>query len=357
MDEEERLLHDLVYVPSPTGDTAAVTRLLLERADDMGLRAHVDGAGNVHMVAGGGGSRVLLLCHMDTVPGDIPVRVEDGVLHGRGSVDAKGCLATAMAAAARLATTREGTVEVVAVPDEEGPSLGARHLVEGPAPAAVIVGEPSGWQGVTIGYKGALRLCYRHSSSKVHAGAGGHNSAEAAVAFWNALEARCREGSDSSGTQGVFSSISPTLESIITRDDGISLATEMRVDVRIPPGYDTEALLAFLESAKGEATLEVVGGEQPVLAPKNTSLVRALLAAIRAEGGEPSFKRKTGTSDMNVAAAAWPGVPIAAYGPGDSRLDHTPEERLDLAEFRKAIAVMERTLDRLLREGDPRSKV
>lgn len=357
MDEEERLLHDLVAVPSPTGDTDAVTQLLRERAAAMGLATRVDEAGNVHMAAGEGAPRVLLLCHMDTVPGDIPVRLEDGVLHGRGSVDAKGCLAAAIAAAARLAGNRGGTVEVVAVPDEEGPSLGARHLVRGPAPAAVIVGEPSGWQGVTIGYKGALRLRYRHSTPRAHAGAGVRNSAEAAVALWNALEARCREEADASGAQGAFSTVSPTLESIDTTDDGVALSTEMRIDVRVPPGHDTDALLAFLEAARGDAELEVLGGEVPVLAPKNTPLVRALLASIRAEGGEPAFKRKTGTSDMNVAAAAWPGVPIAAYGPGDSRLDHTPEERLDLSEYRTAIAVLERTVGRLLREGDPLSKL
>ena len=34
----------------------------------------------------------MLLGHQDTVPGRIPVRMEDGRLFGRGAVDAKGCL-------------------------------------------------------------------------------------------------------------------------------------------------------------------------------------------------------------------------------------------------------------------------
>ena len=35
-----------------------------------------------------GPREIVLLGHIDTVPGHIPVRIEDGVLHGRGSVDA-----------------------------------------------------------------------------------------------------------------------------------------------------------------------------------------------------------------------------------------------------------------------------
>ncbi len=49
---------------------------------------------------------IVLLGHIDTVPGNIPVRIEAApagdVLFGRGSVDAKGPLATFVAAAARL---------------------------------------------------------------------------------------------------------------------------------------------------------------------------------------------------------------------------------------------------------------
>jgi LysW-gamma-L-lysine carboxypeptidase len=33
-----------------------------------------------------------------------------------------------------------------------------------------------------------------------------------------------------------------------------------------------------------------------------------------------------------------------AYGPGDSRLDHTPEEAIDLAEFERGIEVLSEVL-------------
>lgn len=50
---------------------------------------------------------------------------------------------------------------------------------------------------------------------------------------------------------------------------------------------------------------------------------------------------------MNVVAELWP-VPTLAYGPGDSALDHTPEERLDLAEYDRAVAVLTSALTRLV---------
>jgi LysW-gamma-L-lysine carboxypeptidase len=56
------------------------------------------------------------------------------------------------------------------------------------------------------------------------------------------------------------------------------------------------------------------------------------------------FVLKTGTSDMNVVAPVW-RCPIVAYGPGDSALDHTPNEHLDLDEYWKAVNVLENVLN------------
>jgi LysW-gamma-L-lysine carboxypeptidase len=57
---------------------------------------------------------------------------------------------------------------------------------------------------------------------------------------------------------------------------------------------------------------------------------------------------------MNVVAPVWQ-CPILAYGPGDSVLDHTPNEHIDLVEYHQAIGVLERALGELVstsrREG------
>jgi len=346
--DEVELLHGLVSIGSPTGRTDRMRDFLLESAGAMGLRATVDAAGNVVMVAGEGPVHIMLLCHMDTVPGELPVKLDGRTLHGRGAVDAKGCLAMAMQVASALRGTRWGRVTVVAVPDEVGPSDGAREVARGPRPDLVVVGEPSGWDGITIGYKGAVRLRYRGASAKHHSGAARRNSAELAVGFWTALDAFCAGEPPGAPEGRLFERLSATLLSVRTDDDGVTLTTDMDIDVRVPWGYDDGRLDAFVGRARGDATVAVAGREAPVLAQKNNGLVRALVHAIRANGGEPRFKKKTGTSDMNVVAEAWGGLPIVAYGPGDSSLDHTPEERLDLDEYLRAIATLRLALERLL---------
>ena len=39
---------------------------------------------------------------------------------------------------------------------------------------------------------------------------------------------------------------------------------------------------------------------------------------------------------------------MVAYGPGESALDHTPEEAMDLREYQRAIDVLKRVLEVLV---------
>lgn len=94
-------------------------------------------------------------------------------------------------------------------------------------------------------------------------------------------------------------------------------------------------------------TLAFSGEEQAFQSTRTTLLARVMSRAIRASGGQPTFKLKTGTSDMNVVGPLW-GSNIVAYGPGDSRLDHTPGEHIVLSEYLHAIVVLERALRELV---------
>jgi LysW-gamma-L-lysine carboxypeptidase len=51
---------------------------------------------------------------------------------------------------------------------------------------------------------------------------------------------------------------------------------------------------------------------------------------------------------MNVVAPGWPATSFVAYGPGDSNLDHTPDEHIDLTEYARAIGVLVGVLERLM---------
>src|SRR5688500_5587584 len=122
------LLAGLVGVPSLSFQEANAVRYLVDWMAEHEFDAHIDEAGNAVGTVGSGDRHIVLLGHIDTVPGEIPVRIEDGVLWGRGAVDAKGPLATFTAAAALAASRLKAKVTVVgAVGEEAIGSLGANH--------------------------------------------------------------------------------------------------------------------------------------------------------------------------------------------------------------------------------------
>ena len=109
------LVRGLVAIPSLSRQEAAASAWLVEQMRAAGYdRAFVDEAGNaVGELGDPSASRtIVLLGHIDTVPGNIPVRIEpegEACCYGRGSVDAKGPLATFVAGAARFGSAaREG---------------------------------------------------------------------------------------------------------------------------------------------------------------------------------------------------------------------------------------------------------
>ena len=94
------------------------------------------------------------------------------------------------------------------------------------------------------------------------------------------------------------------------------------------------------------ATIRAHSQEVAFTSDRKNKLARAFNIALRQAGVKPKFKRKTGTSDMNVVAPVWQ-CPIVAYGPGDSTLDHTPHEHLVLAEYEQAIAILKSVIEKL----------
>jgi LysW-gamma-L-lysine carboxypeptidase len=58
---------------------------------------------------------------------------------------------------------------------------------------------------------------------------------------------------------------------------------------------------------------------------------------------------KTGTADLNIVAPVWK-CPAVVYGPGDSALDHTPNEHIALDDYARSVAVLVNVLDGLLQK-------
>ncbi|MFJ9622967.1 M20/M25/M40 family metallo-hydrolase [Streptomyces sp. NPDC101181] len=331
------LLHGMLKIPSPSFAEAELAAHVVDAMRGAGLTAWIDGAGNaVGEIRRGPGPTVMLLGHLDTVPGDIPVRLDGDRLYGRGAVDAKGPLAAMICAAAGSSGFRGRIVVVGAVEEETTMSRGAVEIRRTHEPPdALIIGEPSGCDTVVLGYKGKLDLRYQVRCEATHPSNVVPKASERVARAW--AELLDLLGPDASHAR--FDSPGPTLTSI---SGGLTSATA-EFSVRIPPGFDAEGLVAALAGRLDPDTLHVVNTVRACRVGRNDPVVRALTVAIRAQGGNPRAKVKTGTSDMNTLAERW-SVPMATYGPGDSSLDHSDREHISLSAYLFGIGVLTRAL-------------
>jgi LysW-gamma-L-lysine carboxypeptidase len=349
-DGAERLLVGLVERYSPSGQEQPAVAFLVEQMRALGYRAEIDGVGNAVGSLGHGQHTILLLGHIDTVPGQIEVQCRDGLLYGRGSVDAKGPLAAFVVAAARVGARIGARIVVVgAVEEESATSKGARYLLDRVSPEVVVIGEPSAWDRVTVAYKGRLLVDYALSRETAHTAGPGTSVCEEAVAFWQRVSDDA--AAYNTGRSRMFDQLSPSLRSINSQGDGFSETVRLTIGFRLPDQIDIDDLQSGLIDLARGASLRFRGRERAYRASKNTSLARAFIRAIRAAGGQPRFTVKSGTSDMNVVGPIWK-CPILAYGPGDSCLDHTPHEHVDLDEYHRAIAVLEDVLADLTQSSE-----
>ena len=319
MDDDVAFLMEMVSIPSVTGDTGEAASLIKEWCLSNKMEAEiVEGA----VVVNPGGHDLLLLGHFDTVPGEVPVRIENGELWGRGSVDAKGPLCTALIALRDLPELRD-RVSLIGVPDEEGSSETAYRLRKTMKERPCIILEPSGWDGITLSYNGRLLLEIEVTSPSSHSGHDRPFSTEIALDW--------------------LETIKRTSNPRLLEIEGDMTRTRMKIDIRYPPGEAPE-----LPPESEFVRVSILEDVKPYRSDKYSSLVRSFVKAIRSSGGEPTLKRKTGTADMNVLGEVW-GTPIIAYGPGDGKLDHTDEERISLYEYCKGIDVLKMAISEILK--------
>lgn len=339
-DFAEGLLRSMLSIPSVSGQEARIAAYLADQMAALGLEVSTDAAGNVHGVIGPAGApTVMLLGHIDTVPGQVPVCRVGDYLYGRGAVDAKGPMAAMVCAAASQPPGMRVHV-VGAVGEETAGSQAIRHLMaKVPPPDAVVIGEPSGWDGVCLGYKGRVGVVYETRRTVLHTSSPEETAAEAAVEFADGVQAYL-QGLATDADPLSFAAATGTLVQL----SGDLGTADALIDCRVPPGFDFDAFEAHVRAiACGEVRFDE---RVPAVHRRRSDVVASVLrGAIKAHGGEPVLKLKSGTSFMNDVDT-W-GVPMAAYGPGDAHLDHTSDEHIPLADLARSITVLTTALGRL----------
>ncbi len=336
----------LVSQYSPSGEEHRAVEWLVGRMKSLGYaNAFIDDAGNAVGEIGQGPHQIVLLGHIDTVPGEIRMEQDGNLLYGRGSVDAKGPLACFVDAVANIGVKDGWQFVVIGAVEEERDSEGARFVVNQHKPDFAIIGEPNQWDRVALGYKGSAWANILVKRGQVHSASGEQTAAEAAVEIW--LKIKAYVNLFNADKQKIFDKLLLTLREMETDSNDFEQWARLKVGVRLPMDVSPDHWYGKLGEISDDAEIERAGYPVPAWScEKNTLLVRTFLSGIRSAGGEPRFVYKTGTADLNIAAPLWK-CPAVVYGPGDSSLDHTPNEHISLDDYSKSVQVLSSVLNKL----------
>lgn len=264
--------------------------------------------------------------HMDTVPPYIPFREDAEFIYGRGVCDAKGIIATQVAAAEALRA--EGLrVGLLFVSGEERDSAGAKVANESPKGSRFLInGEPTD-NRLALASKGALRAVFRAAGKMAHSAY--PELGDSAVHKLVEVLGRLLK-----------------LELPVTEDVGPST-------LNIGQVHGGHAPNVIADKAEAQVLVRLVGDSDPV----RKALVEAAgdlaevdftleipFVRLKAVEGLPTMVAKFTTDIPQLSN--W-GEPLL-LGPGSIHVAHTPHERVAKKELLDAVELYVRVAKQLL---------
>lgn len=337
-------LFGLVKQYSPSGEEADVVNWLVAYFKENGFdQAYQDEIGNAIGIKGTGSKIFVFLGHIDTVPGNLKLVVKDEEFWGRGTVDAKGPLAAFVDAVADVEVNPDWQIWVIGAVGEEGDSRGAWFLRNQFQPDYAVIGEPSRYDRITLGYKGVIQFRIRCQQAVAHSAGENSSAADKVFAAWSVLLKKIEQYN--TRFEKMFEQIQPTILSMESMQDGFTQQASLLINVRLPISLPPQVWRTDWIPASGAVQFELSDeGISAYECDRNSALVRAFVKSIRSFGKRPGFVKKTGTADLNIVAPVW-NCPSLVYGPGDASLDHTEEERISIQEYVDSVAVIKRALN------------
>jgi acetylornithine deacetylase len=338
----KELLMRLVEYPSLSGQEKELADWLEDAVLRTGLLKTERFGDNLVFSLGGGGQWLLLNTHSDVVPpspdhyGDPFRPVEkDGRIYGRGTTDAKGCLAAMLKALLNLAGsgfTPPGRVSLAVTVCEEGAghNNGMAHLrTILRRPDAAVIGEPTSL-APCLAQKGLLilKLITRGTSGHAARVQGGN----AIYRMGSALQKLENLNFDIQNTFLGGIKITPaTIEGGTARNANPEFCAVV-IDIRTIPEYESGAIIRAVGEITG-ADVEVISDRY--ISTETYPTERIAEVCKRASGAE--FTGSPTASDWVFLA----DVPAIKIGPGNSPQSHTHDEYIDIAQLDKGVRLYE----------------
>jgi putative selenium metabolism hydrolase len=359
------LAQSLVRIQSLPGQEEEAIKLAEQKMISLGYdEVIIDGMGNVLGRMGDGEKAILLDAHLDTVAVNDALEwaippfngvVENGRLHGRGSVDMKSAAAAAIYAgvvASQLGLTVGKTVYVsCTVMEEDCDGENLKHLFRqlNLKPDYVIICEPSNNQ-IMVGHKGKAQIAITTHGVSAHGAAPekGKNAIYEMAEIIQRVEKLneqlpTRNGRKATLVMSQISSASASLNAVPTE-------CQVYLDRRLIPGETEDTIrLEMDQLIVGKKASWAVGvlhktswtGQKVRYEPfhlaweieREHPLTQACVAAYRhIFGAEPgSF----GFWDFstNAVTPVSLGIPTIGFGPGDYRLAHMRNESCEVRQI------------------------
>ena len=362
-DAVTRFLQDIVRIKTLSGAEKPVIDRIAEEMRAVGFdEVFVDGLGNLIGRMGNGPRRIAMDAHVDVVDVGNPdnwtrdpfgAQLENGVVHGRGTTDMKGAMASLVYGAKivkDLGLAKNATLFVTAtVMEEDCDGLCWQYILRekviDPPPEVVIVAEPTN-MNIYRGHRGRMEMEIRVPGLSAHGSAPerGINAVykmAPVVLEIEALNERLKDDPFLGKGTITISDIRSTTPSLCAVADSCAI----HLDRRLTHGETPESAVAELEalpSVKAAGGLVVIldyaepaytGLVYPtkkfyptwVLAEDHPALKTAVSAYEGVLGVTPKVDKWT-FSTNGIATMGMFGIPSFGLGPGDETCAHSPCE-------------------------------
>jgi acetylornithine deacetylase/succinyl-diaminopimelate desuccinylase-like protein len=352
-----RLAADLVAIDSRSSvsNLAVADRIEAElRGFDITRVDYADANGvakRVLVAHRGPNGGIALSGHMDTVPDTgwtdpWSPRVQDGVLHGLGSVDMKGPVAACIVAARGLPDHVPATLLLTT--DEETSKQGARAIATCDAVRAlglrgIIVAEPTGLLPVR-GHRSHIEYTAVASGVQAHSSTGqGVNANWALIPFLAEMKAvfeRLRHDPawHDAGYDPPFSDFNLVLDNHGTAVNVTVAKATARIKFRRSRNLDYAPIEAAVKDAAARAGITLT--EKREGTPPELPADHPLVALAVREAGAPARTAPYGTDASELQDLA----PCIVMGPGTIATAHTPRECVAVADLAAAVPLFRRML-------------
>ena len=359
-----KFLKKCIEIYSPSGKEEKYSQFLAKFLASHNFKVRFDSIGNLIAEKGIGNPILLLSSHMDTIPGELPIKEEDGKIFGRGAVDCKSSLAAMVYSISNYNFNSHnwGKIIFAGIVQEESSLLGIEEFIKSNIkPDFAIFGEPTKIDQLCIGYKGRLCITYSVSTKMGHVASSWLyvNAIEICLKIWNIIKKSCKKLTEKfckhSNNTKYFNQIIPNLTVISGGELTNCIPSDafIQVDIRFPPSINSKKILDFIENKiknlfenyQNQINFKItfqkkISSQVEGFEIKGSDIITSALrwAIFNTINKKPKLIKKTGTTFINEIGSHFK-VPSITYGPGDPKLEHTDKEHIEIEEYLNSIEI------------------